>query len=112
MVLPPLDWEFFLLRTAFDIRGNEDLNRFKTDFERGNWLDLNSHLNLRPNTKSVVECVCSITFYVYLVAVVYQLVGTPPDLITDFFKKSRFLRTLVANDKGKKYNNNLCFSGT
>ena len=35
-----------LLRTAFDIRGDKDLATFKTEFQRGNWLDLNSHLNL------------------------------------------------------------------
>ena len=58
----PLMGNSCLLRTAFDISGDEDFDHFKTEFERGNWLDLNSHLNLRPNTKSVVEWVCSITF--------------------------------------------------
>ena len=45
----PLIENSFLLRTAFDISGDEDLDRFKTKFERENWLDLNSHLNLRRN---------------------------------------------------------------
>ena len=53
-----------LLKTAFDISGEADLTRCKTEFGWGNWLELTSHLNLRPNTKSVVECLANITFYV------------------------------------------------
>ena len=73
-----------LIRTAFYVSGNKHLAPFKTEFEWENWLDLNSHLNRHPNTKSVVECVYSITFYVYLVASIYQFVGNPPDFIPNF----------------------------
>ena len=97
----PLIGNSCLLRTAFDVSGDEDLEIFLTEFEQGNWLDLNSHLNLRPNTKSVVECVCSITFYVYLVEGIYQLVGAPSVTIPDFFKESSSLFTLAVNQKNK-----------
>ena len=30
-----------LLQTAFDVSSEEDLTRFKAEFERGNWLQLN-----------------------------------------------------------------------
>ena len=55
-----------LLKRAFDVSGSNDLMRFKPEFVRWNWLELNSHLNLRPNSKSVVVCLTSITFYVYI----------------------------------------------
>ena len=100
-----------LHRTAFDVSGDENLTRFKTEFEHGNWLDLNSHLNLRPNTKSVVECVCSITFYVYLVAGIYQFVGTPPTTMPDYFKVMSFsLWRLTPTDKNMM--TTCVFSGT
>ena len=76
-----------LLQTAFNVSGDADLTRFKAEFKRGNWLELISHLNLRPNTKSKVECFTNILFYVYLVAGVLwiQFVGTPLLTIPDFF---------------------------
>ena len=91
-----------LLRTAFDVSGDDDLTRFKTEFDCGNWLELMYHLNLRPNTKSVVECAFSINFYVYLVAGIHQFVGTPPTTFPDFFKEIQSLFTLVANCCRKK----------
>ena len=97
-----------LLSTAFDVSGDKDLATFKTEFEHVNWLDSYTPSNLRPNTKSVVECLCSITFYVYLLEGIYQFVGTPPTIIPDFFKNSMSLFTLTANQK-KTYKDNLCF---
>ena len=51
-----------LWKSAFDVSSDTDLNRFKTEFEKGNWLLLNSHLIVRSNTKSVVECLANICF--------------------------------------------------
>ena len=72
-----------LLRMAFDVSSEEDLSRFKTEFQHGAWLEL----NLRPKRKSKAECPANITFYVYLVAGIYQFVGTPP--VTSPFKKKK-----------------------
>ena len=98
-----------LLKTAFDVSGRKDLTRFKTEFELGSWLELTSHLNLRPNTRSVVECLANITFYVYLIEGIYQFVGFLPLNMPDLLKESRSLFALAANRKNKTYEDNLCF---
>ena len=80
-----------LLQRPFNVSGSNDLMHFKFEFVPENWLELNSHLNLRPNSKSVVEYLTSITFYVYLVAGIYQFVGSPPNTMLNFFKESMSL---------------------
>ena len=72
---------------AFDVSNENDLMLFKAEFEKGNWLALTSHLNLRSNTKSVVECLASICFYVYVVEGMNQFVGNPPQDMPRFLKK-------------------------
>ena len=66
---------------------------------------INTHKNLRPDTKSIVECILCINFYVYLICAVYQHVGAPPALIPDFSQKSR----LRAGNKHWRFIDNLCF---
>ena len=83
--------------------------RFKDEFLRGNWLDLNTHVLLRPNTKSTAICLTSITFYVYLVDGIYQFVGAPPNDILKYFSDCMSPYTLVTDSQSKKYNDNLCF---
>ena len=46
-----------LLPTAFIITGPADLVRFKAEFLRGNWLELNTHAKLRPTTKTKAICI-------------------------------------------------------
>ena len=98
-----------LLSTALNISRDEDLSSFKTEFARGNWLDINTHLNLRPNTKAKVECIANITFYVYLLEGVYQFVGRPSSIMPAFFENSESLFTLRSNSNNKVYEDNLCF---
>ena len=66
-----------LLSTAFVVTEPDDLIRFKHEFARDNWIDLDRHTLLRPNTKAKPVCLASITFWVYLVDGVYQFVGAP-----------------------------------
>ena len=86
-----------LLPLAFIITGPADLIRFKAEFLRGNWLDLNTHAILRPTTKAKAICITSITFYVYLVSGVYQFVGLPPNEMPNYFTNSMSLYTLATN---------------
>ena len=51
-----------LLTNAFRVNEERDIDAFRTKFEESAWLYLDTHTNLRPNTKSVVECLCVITF--------------------------------------------------
>ena len=83
--------------------------RFKDEFLRGNWLDLNTHALLRPTTKVTAICLTSITFYVYLVDGIYQFVGSPPNEMPKYFTESVSLYTLTITIKLKKYTDNLCF---
>ena len=99
-----------LWKSAFDVSSDTDLNRSTTEFQKGNWLLLNSHLTLRSNTKSVVECLANICFYVYIVYM-YRFVGKPPNEMPYFFNEARSLFTLTTNASKRPYSDNLCFSG-
>ena len=98
-----------LLPQAFLITGPTDLVRFKTEFLRGNWLELNTHAKLRPTTKTRAVCITSVTFYVYLIDRTYQFVGAPLNDLPKYFTNSMSLYTLATNTKNKKYKDNLCF---
>ena len=98
-----------ILPLAFVVRGPEDLTRFKDEFSRGNWLDLNTHVIMRPNSKSTPVCLASITFFIYLVDGIFQFVGKPPNEMPPYFSATMSLYTLAANVKSEKYTDNLCF---
>ena len=63
----PSDNNGCICSKAFDVSTENDLIWFKSEFEKGNWLASTSHLNLRSDTKSFVECLANICFYVYIV---------------------------------------------
>ena len=54
------------LNTAFLIAEDLDKARFQQLFNRGQWLNLETHVKMRPNTKTRVVCLASVQFYVYM----------------------------------------------
>ena len=79
-----------LLPTAFRVNEERDIDKFKTKFEKGSWLYIDIQRNLRPNTKSVGECLCQITFYVSIIKGFFQHVDIAPTTLPDFFKLNGF----------------------
>ena len=54
MVFHPSIQNLVQLDTAFLIAEDEDMERFQQVFNQGQWLDLETHKNLQPDTKSHV----------------------------------------------------------
>ena len=105
----PSDQNTVQLDTAFLIAEDSDKARFQQLFNQGQWLDLETHIKLRPDTKTRVVCLASIKFYVYVLQGFFQNVGAPLTALPDFFKKTRSIFTLLNDSHGKPYNDHLCF---